>query len=232
MHKKGLNYFSVPSIACERIKIITDFDPNCIRHLREADRYTIKEIRLQGESPIILGLVHLSSKLYSSDDDQLQEASYFRHDLEESEKDAGHKSTIVCGDFNMNPFDKGMVSAGALNSIPCLKTAKSEVRKVKGKEFSFFYNPMWNLMGDYKEPPGTFFYRSPSYVSYYWHFLDQVILRPGISERLNKSTLSVLTKAGEVDFVDRYGKPKTSDHLPLFFSLEPNKEDIYEESMA
>lgn len=221
LNDSGLDFFLVPIIGCERIHLLTAFEPTYLHHGREADRYTIKELALPGCIRLLICLVHLPSKLHAEDVDQLHTALYFKQDIESAEADAGHDNTIVFGDFNMNPFDDGMVSAAALNSVPCLTLAKKEVRKVGGRNHTFFYNPMWNLLGDFEGPPGTYFHKSPGYLSHYWNLLDQVLLRPSIADRLKKNSLTVITEAGTSSLVsENGGKPKLSDHLPICFSIE------------
>jgi hypothetical protein len=230
--KKGKDFFIVPIIACFRIKIFTNFNPFLIKHLGETDRYTIKELQLKGSIPILLAMAHLPSKRHANENDQLQEAAYFKKDIEKSENDVGHQNTLIVGDFNMNPFDLGMVAANGLHSIPCLKTAKRNIRTIKKKEYSYFYNPMWNLLGDYDGIPGSYYYRDPSYLSYYWNLLDQVVIRPNIANNLNSSSLRILTNTGNKFLVDDNGRPKISDHLPLTFSLNTLFEAQNEKSVA
>jgi len=218
--KSGVSIYSVPKIACERISIFTRFRPSSIKHQRETNRYTMKELKLQGCVPLLLVLVHLPSKLHATEVDQLQEAIYFKQDIEAAEADVGHTNTLVIGDFNMNPFDHGMVSASALHSIPCLETARGKHRIIHGRAHSYFYNPSWSLFGDRSGSPGTYFYRSSSHVSYYWNLLDQVVMRPSIADRFDKNSLNVVTTAGSVDLVGKNGRPSASDHLPISFTLE------------
>ncbi len=80
---------------------------------------------------------------------------FFKQEIELAEEESGHKNTVIFGDFNMNPFDKGMISAAALNSLPSLRIAKNESRIIQGPKHSFFYNPSWNLLGDLDDTPGT-----------------------------------------------------------------------------
>jgi len=230
--QRGLDYYSIPTIACQRIRIFTDFTPGAVKHKREADRYTIKELRMAGMRPLLVGLVHLPSKLHAAEDDQAWGASFFKQEIELAEADAGHKNTIIFGDFNMNPFDKGMVSAPALNSLPCLRTAKRESRVIGGRDHSFFYNPSWNLLGDLDDTPGTYFHSSPHYLSHYWNTFDQVIVRPAIADGFQKASLKILKSAGATSLVNLDGKPLVSDHLPIFFCLDITKEEISEESLA
>jgi hypothetical protein len=219
LHGRGVNYHAVPTIGCERIKILASLELGEIAHKREADRYSIVELRAKGAAPVLIALVHLPSKLHAADVDQLQDCIFFKLELEAAERDAGHANTIVLGDFNMNPFDQGMVSAAAMNSLPCLKTAKRETRVVSGKSHSFFYNPSWNLLGDLDDSPGTYFNRSPHYLSHYWNMLDQVVIRPSIADRFDKASLRILRTTGTKSLVNDNGRPSVSDHLPIFFSF-------------
>lgn len=89
-------------------------------------------------SRLLLCLVHLPSKLHANDVDQLHSALYLKQDIERAEDSAGHANTVVLGDFNMNPYDDGMVSAAAMNSVPCLNVARREVREISRRTHSFF----------------------------------------------------------------------------------------------
>lgn len=216
---RGLDFYLVPTIGCKRIRLLTTFSSSHVEHGPESDRFTIKELALPGLQRVLLCLVHLPSKLHASDLDQLHTAWYFKQDIESAEVTSRHQNTVVIGDFNMNPFDDGMLSAAAMNSVPSLALAKAETRVVQGREHSFFYNPTWNLLGDFGKVPGTYFHGSPGYLSQYWHLLDQVLLRPCIADRLDKSSLRVITEAGTIPLLSVTGRPSISDHLPLYFSL-------------
>jgi len=232
LYEGGVNFFALPIIGCTRIKVFTDMEPSCFRQKREADRYSIREFRKPGYEPLLLALVHLPSKLFMSEQDQLQEAFYFRQDVELAERESKNTNTVIVGDFNMNPFEPGMISAAAMHSLPCLRTAKTGSRIIKGREHSFFYNPTWSLLGDLEGVPGTYFYPSSSYVSFYWNMLDQVVLRPSIADRLEKRSLRIITVAGEVDLLDKNGRPVVSDHLPIFFALDLSNGGKHEEPVA
>lgn len=216
---RGLEFYLVPTIACDRIRLFTSFQPSHVVHGPESDRFTIKELILPGYPRILLCLVHLPSKLHAEDVDQLHTTWYFKQDIESAETNSNHQNTVVLGDFNMNPFDDGMLSAAAMNSVSSLALAKNQTRTIHGRTHSYFYNPMWNLLGDFDRTPGTYFHASPGYLSKHWNMLDQVLLRPGIADRLVRNSLKVLTAAGTTSLVTSSGRPSTSDHLPLSFSL-------------
>lgn len=175
---------------------------------------------MPGAIRLLLCITHLPSKLHATELDQVHSASYLKQDIELAEAEATHTNTVVFGDFNMNPFDDGMVSAAALNSVPCVVLTKRKTRTIKGRKHAFFYNPMWSLLGDFSGSPGTYFHKSPGYRSDYWNTLDQVIVRPEIASRLRKNSLAVLTKAGVVNLICENGRPVVSDHLPITFAID------------
>lgn len=219
LYAVGISYSAVPQIACTRLIVFSRFSISCFSHKRESGRYSILEFSEVGYETFLLGLVHLPSKLYMSSTDQLQEAQFFKRDIELVEAEVNHTRTIVVGDFNMNPFDPGMIAATAMHSIPCLKTARLESRIISGRKHSFFYNPTWNLFGDFDRIPGTYFHSSPSYESFYWNMLDQVIMRPSIAEQLDQQSLRIISRATELNLLNERGHPSVSDHLPIFFSV-------------
>lgn len=222
LQNRGLDFYSIPILGCQRIRIFSKFTPGLVHHRREGDRFTIKELIIPGCEPVLIALVHLPSKLYATDIDQLHTATFLKEELERAEVEACHDNTVVFGDFNMNPFDLGMMSAPALNSVPCLVTASRESRVVEGRSHKFFYNPMWNLLGDFVGPAGTFFHGSPKSLSHYWNTLDQVLLRPGLAEKLERNSLTIVTTAGAASLLGENGRPSMSDHLPITFTLNLN----------
>ena len=216
----GLNFFLLPNIGCNRINIFTNISPGFFHIRRETGRYTIREFRKDGHLSLLMLFAHLPSKLSYNENDQAIIASKVREDLEEAEDEAKHRNSIVVGDLNMNPFEAGVVSANSFNAISCLATAMRESRVVQGEEYRFFYNPMWNLLGDHVGSPGTFFHTSPTYDSHFWNIFDQVLVRPQIASRLDVSTLKVVTSTLETSFISEKGHPNISDHLPIVFSFD------------
>jgi exonuclease III len=221
---QGYEFFLIPRIGCDRIVILVRFSGEYINHAREGDRYTIKEIRIPGMLPILLCVVHLPSKLHAADDGQAYYARGLIDVIEASERDFKHSNTVVFGDFNMNPFDAGMMAVDAFNSLSCRKDAGRMQREYYGRSHKFFYNPSWGLLGDMNGSPGTYYHSSPALLSRYWNMLDQVILRPEISNRFDVNLFAVLSKVRGRRLVDRNGRPSVSDHLPIIFSIKINSE--------
>lgn len=232
LNQRGMFWHELPRVGCTRIHAYSKFAQSHFIIRREADHYSIRQFAAPGHQSILLGMVHLPSKMYQNEKDQLIEASYVREVVEQLEESVGHARTLIIGDFNMNPFDAGMFAANAFHSQSCLRTASGKPRVINKRSHSFFYNPTWNLLGDRHGPPGTYFYSGSSYTSLHWNTLDQVILRPALADRFDKSSLKIVTSAGRHNLLSEKGRPSASDHLPIEFSIDLSIESAHEESVA
>lgn len=149
-------------------------------------------------------------------------ASQIIREFQRFEEENDTCKSIVVGDFNMNPFDEGMVSALSFNAVMCANIAYKESRKIFGEERKFYYNPMWHLMGNhFKLCKGTFYYTTET-DSFYWYTYDQVILRPSMIEKFDMNELKILDNINEKSLLtESYipDKKRISDHLPIIFKL-------------
>ena len=145
-------------------------------------------------------------------------------DIIHSETQIGHKKTIIVGDFNMNPFDYGMIAGPAMNSVMTKKIASRGSRTIQKRKFHFFYNPMWGCFGDRSDGlAGTYYYDKSGHVNYYWNIFDQVLLRPELIKFFIDQKLKILISDGNSSLLNSNGIPDCnhfSDHLPILFSLE------------
>lgn len=176
-----------------------------------------------GREFLLVG-VHLPSLLHRTDDDQQAKCEDLSELIRRCEEDAGHRRTVAVGDFNVDPFHRGIVSAKGMHAVSSRAVAARQQRTVDGKTYPFFYNPAWSHLGDRSpSPPGTFFYRSSHHVAYFWHSFDQVLVRPELLPVFSDESVSVLTKAGARQLLDTEGRPdgaSGSDHLPICFELD------------
>ena len=89
--------------------------------------------------------MHGPSKASGWEEDSLaMQATEFADDIAHVEENAGHQRTILVGDFNMNPFETGMVAARGLHGVMSRHIAQRGSRTVQGRSYPFFYNPMWS----------------------------------------------------------------------------------------
>lgn len=184
-------------------------------------RVTIRRLRF-GETDFLLAAVHLPSKRNWSPEDQTAESGMLALDLRRAEEQHRHRRTIVVGDLNMNPFEAGVVNASGLHAMMTQAIVRDGSRDVQGREYPFFYNPMWGFFGDRTPgPPGTYYYRHSGHLSYDWNIFDQVLIRPEALPWF-QGDVEILTKVGDVELLGRHGRPNAevgSDHLPIVFRL-------------
>lgn len=208
---------------CHRIQLFVRFSEWLIRPVHEADRLTIRHLSLPGLRDILLAVVHLPSKLHWGADSQAFECVALADSIRTAERLVGHSRTVLVGDFNMNPFEAGVVAANGLHGVMARSVAAKAGRTVQGKEYPFFYNPMWGLFGDGSPGPAGTYYRGGSeHVVYFWNMFDQVLVRPDLLDRFHNRELVILHSDGDTSLLSRDGTPNlrtASDHLPVLFRL-------------
>lgn len=108
-----------------------------------------------------------------------------------------------------------------VRDIELAEEAQKISRTIFETKYKMFYNPMWNLLGDFSYPPGTYYYRGSKEKNEFWNIFDQVIVRPQLRSRFVDKELKIITKAQGVSLVTQNQQPneKISDHLPIVFQL-------------
>jgi hypothetical protein len=144
--------------------------------------------------------------------------------ISEEERAVGHRRTVIVGDLNMNPFEKGVAGANGLHAVMTRTVALAGERTVQERSYPFFYNPMWGHFGDrLPGPPGSYYYQGSELVTYFWNIFDQVLVRPELLDRFRDEDVRILESAGAVPLISTRGRPDekaASDHLPILFKLE------------
>lgn len=196
-----------------------------VRLLADLPRTAAYEIQgAGGGEPVLLFLVHLPSKLYQSPEDQTAIAGSLAAGVRRFELQRGTDRTIVVGDFNMSPFENGMIGARELHGVCSASIAAEGARNVRGQVYPYFYNPAWALIASRRhETPGTHFYTRSGHYEHFWHTFDQVLIRPGLMDAFDLDALRIVTSAGEMSLLDSRGRPdmiRASDHLPILFDLD------------
>lgn len=189
-----------------------------MRPIEETRRWTIRSWE-SSEGELLLVAVHLPSPQHFDEASRTMEAAHFAREIRDVEDRRGHRRTILVGDLNMNPFEPGVVGAEGLHAISSRAIAAEGSRTIQGREYPFFYNPMWGQLGD----RGTYFYRKSVPLCYFWNAFDQILLRPSLLPFWLVDELRILTGIGDITFIDSMGRPSAShfsDHLPILFRLE------------
>lgn len=210
----------------DRLKVVSRLSEDIFTGPKDftfsSTRWTAFQIKLPNISINLFG-VHFPSKLEWSDISQAMECSNLANDIVEFEKATKCQHSIVIGDFNMNPFEPGMVSAIGLNArqnkIPVQKN-KVE-REIDGRKYKHFYNPMWNFFGDGTEPIGTCYFPRSEQYSPTWNIFDQVLVRDELRPHVVKDSVRVITKIGENNLLNanKIIDKQYSDHLPILITL-------------
>jgi|SRR6267142_1401451 len=213
-----------PWSICTKIAVFTRFHSAFLQPTEESDRTLICRLNLPARVEILLAMAHLPSKLHSDEMGQLAQCQLLLESVKQAESKTGHTRTILVGDLNVNPFEASVVGALGLNAVMTKEIALRNSRTVQGKEYRFFYNPMWRHFGEHSDgPPGTYYYGAARHVNYFWNMFDQVLIRPELIQRFPEHELRILTSIGNVQLLGNSGQPNrdvASDHLPMFFRLD------------
>ena len=163
---------------------------------------------------------HLYDQMRNEASTRYYAASGIHREICELEEATNCRSTVMIGDFNMNPFETGMSAAFALNAVMDRKIAMRRSRKHKHKEYPYFYNPMWYFFGHPELINGTFYHRTGG-ESCYWNLLDQVLIRPELATKFSHDDIRIITRIKQNNLLNKAGiiSVKHSDHLPIFYKL-------------
>ena len=207
---------------CDHLTFFVRFDSRFITPLFESGRASIRRLTLPARQPIVVAAAHLPSKLSYSDESLFLESVQLSRMIDDVESREGHHRTVLLGDLNMNPFEPGMVGArGGLHAVGSRRIAARETRTVQSEKYKFFYNPMWNHLGDRADTGGTFYYENCEPVCYFWNMYDQVLLRPDLLEGFRPEQVRILSEIRGVSLLEngRPDKQMASDHLPVMLEL-------------
>lgn len=170
----------------------------------------------------ILCCIHLNSKIYGDNENQRNILiNRFISEIQRVEKELNTENTIIVGDLNINPFDSSCIDARYIHGIPIFEDADRRKRKILEETFYMFYNPMWNFLGDFTKPYGTYYHSGNDTVNTFWNIYDQVIIRPAMRKRFVDSSLKIITRTEKRFLLDANGHPNKniSDHLPIIFEI-------------
>lgn len=210
-----------------KVQMFTSLQNIDIKEIHGHGRYGIYHLTSNFSKDIILGIVHFPSKVnWGDSSDHFGLCVEMNKDLELKELELGHSRTLLLGDFNMNPFEMGLINATGLNNTSSREIARTETRSVLTHSYKYFYNPMWNFFGEYSkgDVPGTHYFNTYKYVNIHWNIYDQVMLRPQLLDNFDENKLEIITKIEQIPLIKTINNitrvnKEISDHLPIKFSL-------------
>lgn len=217
LQKKHIQIFPYSTSGCDRVTMF-----GTIRQVTPGNQNKYYSIQLINQNNILCG-IHLPSPLYSGHQERRNIIiDMVLEDIQKLENDLESSNTIILGDFNENPYDAGCLSADKFHGISSADDAIKGSRKIMGKSFKMFYNPTWNLFGDFQYPPGTYYHKGSHPCHSFWNLYDQVILRPSMRTYFIEKSLKIITKTQNHTLVDVYQHPRKdiSDHLPIMFEIK------------
>ncbi len=191
-----------------RVQVFSRLQAGSIQPVRNTPNAVIHRVSpSSGEAFLLVG-VHFPSRRHHHPDDLSDLAGRLARTIRNAEKREGHARTLVVGDFNLDPFDRGLAGSEGLHAVMDRRIAQRGSRTMQWLQRPFFYNPMWSRLGDASVgPPGTHYYARSSALALFWHTFDQVLMRPQMIDQFDPMSLAVLTSVGDTSLVDEVGVP-------------------------
>lgn len=201
------------------------------------NKYALINLRpVNSQNSFNLIAVHLYSKVGRTERKQMWENLDFIEEINKWEKSTGTDKSIMIGDLNHNPYDGNMLDPNVVNSRDS-RNVISHQKKFKpiGSKDSYWYNPMWNMLGDHdpytssKRVPGTYYFNKEDETPI-WNMLDGFMLRPSLMENIDFSESKVISGTSSYPFVkslvtgknDSFIHEYYSDHLPIKLTVKIN----------
>lgn len=218
------------------IKVFTNLPKANLRGFTHDVRHIIFYALQVGERRILVAGVHFPSK-FPHENPRVQEG-FIQHEFSQAlqaqfQLQLGKKlfhpesdHLLLMGDFNMAPFELGMVDSLFLHAGGSQQLVTERLQRKVGATYPKLYNPMWSLMGDFvpgtgaEKLPGTYFFANASRsYHYHWHQLDSALFSAPLSLHLVKSTLEIVPLHELIGVKFRTFIQDYSDHFPIRFQL-------------
>jgi hypothetical protein len=117
LNQKGPQYFSPVLPAEGRLQFYTRYQLEWLEPRFDDGRISIRLLKHPLGRELLIVAVHLPSKLYRTNDEQIFDAQNLSDVISQEENRVGHHRTMVIGDFNMDPFEIGMIIASGLHAV-------------------------------------------------------------------------------------------------------------------
>lgn len=208
---------SCSTIGCDRIAIWSTYVN--ISQGYQDPYYSIQIIN--GE--YVVCCAHLPSDLHGDcSEERFEIIQQMMLEIQNAEEQMQTQKTIIVGDLNEMPYSRGCLNANALHGLPTLSENESPTRQVNKKAYRKFYNPMWNLFGDFNYPPGTYYWKNSKLNSAMWYILDQMIFSQEVLPNFKRESLEIVTVCSYGNLANKNGRPnvKISDHFPIICEIQ------------
>lgn len=204
------------TIGCDRIQMWSNYAN--IKAGMQDNYFSIQLIN----DEIILCATHLFTDLNGdSSEERSVVAAQMIAEIDTLGESSSSSKSIIIGDLNDMPYSKMCLNANVLHALPALNMDDSTTRTVRGTTYRKYYNPMWNLFGDFSYPPGTYYLNKSSLYAPMWYMFDQVIISQDVIPQFNKESLKIITACSYSDLKDKNFHPNKniSDHFPIFCEI-------------
>lgn len=226
LKKYGYHHRTTPSSKVKIFDRLQTDNPSLqlVKNHSQSNRSSSIVYTINGELILISGIHLYSAASMHTPSSRKSFASLALKVIEEIEQKNDISKSILIGDFNMNPYEEGMIDFFGLHATMCKKTAQRETRKISGEIKKYFFNPSWQAYSNNHKntgPTGTYFFESDNEpLLIYWNLLDQVLIRPSLVE--DSMDFKIITSSSEFYLLNEKSQPNKdfySDHLPIVYSL-------------
>ena len=205
-------------------------DENCNGNSKKRKVNRIQVFKISGKIPdTYFACIHFPSKLYHDEITHLQIVPNYKEKVHSLTLNS--KRIFIVGDFNMNPFDLGMVEPTGFFAHNNREVVNRESQLKYGATSILYYNPSWTLLGDFvnnkshqesSRMGGSYYFKEQKSRCLYWHLIDQLIMRKTLIEEFVSEDLQIIEKESIVEEVkkDKICGANKIDHFPLQFSYE------------
>lgn len=210
------SFNKIPTLS--NLSILTKYSSSLIKIVHESMRYSLLLVQSPISGNILICCVHLISKNNYSELSIAIETQRLMQEITKRKSTHNTSHVIICGDFNQNPYDPGMVSAACFNATCDRKIAQKNSRIVLGNIYDYYYNPMWKFYASTSRPYGTFFHHGSAHETIHWNILDQFIFSPSLLNLISDDDIKIITKNKYNSFINKHGvidRKTFSDHLPI-----------------
>ncbi|MEI7676416.1 MAG: hypothetical protein WCJ03_06535 [Bacteroidales bacterium] len=199
-------------------------------------------ITLNGKTVFTLMGAHFYSLFGKSTTEQCMKNYEVPRLIQEYEIIAKSEKTVLVGDLNYRMHDIALHNHSFLNATNSKKIIRHFGKRDlgRGNSAKYFYNPMWNILGDYDHStksetvPGSFYWIADDAEKYYWNLIDGLLLRPEIMDNVPINKIKIITEVKDsgtgltkpllkdtlINNKDSFIDKTHSDHLPIVFTLK------------